>query len=237
MLPADLHGWTFVFDLDDTLFHEAEYVSSARREIARRIAVRYPDAGLTADEMVAVMDAHPFHGPGAFDALYAALPEDVRRENTVLWMRRVYRSHTPDLHLAPENEALLAVLAARGATLGLITDGRVETQSLKAHALGLGRFIPPERVSVSETIGKEKYSPLPFMRMESLTPDCARRVYVGDNPAKDFIHPNAMGWTTVQVTHPEGSDAIFASSPCDYPPSHLAHHRVDSLPQLLTLDL
>jgi putative hydrolase of the HAD superfamily len=27
-------------------------------------------------------------------------------------------------------------------------------------------------------------------------------VYVGDNPAKDFLAPNALGWTTIQVLHP-----------------------------------
>ena len=30
-----------------------------------------------------------------------------------------------------------------------------------------------------------------------------RFVYVGDNAAKDFIAPNAMGWVTVQVKRPQ----------------------------------
>lgn len=237
MLPADLTGWAIVFDLDDTLFLEADYVGSARREIARRVTARYPDVGMTADEMVAVMDAHPAHGPGAFDALHAALPQAVRDEATVLWMRRVYRSHTPRISLATEAEAVLSVLASRGAVLGLITDGRVETQSLKAHALGIGRFIRPELVSVSEAVGKEKYSPLPFERMEALTPGCSHRIYVGDNPAKDFIQPNAMGWDTVRLEHPADSSAIFGSGQPGYPPSHHARHTIHALPELLTLDI
>src|SRR3546814_18830215 len=28
--------------------------------------------------------------------------------------------------------------------------------------------------------------------------------YVGDNPAKDFTAPSAMGWRTVQITRPGG---------------------------------
>ena len=28
--------------------------------------------------------------------------------------------------------------------------------------------------------------------------------YVADNPAKDFIAPNALGWTTIQITRPDG---------------------------------
>ena len=31
-----------------------------------------------------------------------------------------------------------------------------------------------------------------------------RFVYVGDNPAKDFVAPNAMGWTTVQIVRDGG---------------------------------
>lgn len=236
MLPADLRDYAFIFDLDDTLFLEAEYVASARREISRRLARRYPDIGMTAEEMVAIMNRHPFHGPGAFDALHAALPEDIGHEATVLWMRRVYRSHTPGIELKPEVEATLATLASRGATLGLITDGRVETQSLKAHSLGLGRFIPLELVSISEAVGKEKYFAAPFMRMEALTPECTRRVYVGDNLAKDFFHPRAMGWETVRVTHPEDSAAIFRNEG-EYPESHYPAHTVSSISQLLTLPI
>ena len=29
-------------------------------------------------------------------------------------------------------------------------------------------------------------------------------VYVGDNPVKDFVAPNAMGWTTIQIVRDGG---------------------------------
>lgn len=232
-LPADLTGWAFVFDLDDTLCYEAEYVASARREIARRIEARFPDSGLDCEAMMAIMARHPFHGPGAFDALHAALPPHVGAEATVLWMRRVYRSHIPDISLRPEVEATLATLRSRGATLGVITDGRVETQSLKIYSLGILRFVERSRVSVSEAVGAEKYSPRPFVRMEQLMPECTHRVYVGDNPSKDFLHPKSMGWTTVRVAHPDDGPAIFADKASQYPASHQAEYVIDYLPQLL----
>ena len=236
-LPANLTGWLIVFDLDDTLYYEAEYVESARKEIAGRIASRYDDAGLTEEEMLEIMRRHPFHGPGAFDALNAALPPHIASEADVLWMRRVYRSHFPDIRLRPETEALLATLVNRGATLGIITDGRVETQSLKLAALGITRFVESERISVSAAIGAEKYSAKPFVRMEQLAPDCNRRLYVGDNPAKDFLHPKAMGWATVMLRHPQSGPAIFADRTSDYPESHNAEVTIDSLEQLLCVPI
>lgn len=232
-LPANLKDWAIVFDLDDTLYYEAEYVASARREIARRIARRYPDCDMTEEQMVDIMNRYPNHGPGAFDALEAALPPEVANEANVAWMRRVYRSHRPDIKLKPEVEATLATLLSRGATLGLITDGRVETQSLKIAALGLDRFIDRARILVSEAIGAEKYSAKPFERMELLTPGCTQRVYVGDNMAKDFLHPKAMGWSTVRLAHPAEGPAIFAAEQENYPETHKADITIDTLPQLL----
>lgn len=237
LLPVDLKGWAIIFDLDDTLYYEADYVASARGEIARRIVERYPDCGLGVDDMMSIMGRHPSHGPGAFDALYAALPPHVAEEATVDWMRRVYRSHIPEISLSPETEATLSVLKSRGAVLGIITDGRVETQSIKLHALGLTRFVDRRLISVSEAVGADKYSSLPFKRMEALTPGCTRRVYVGDNAAKDFIHPNAMGWHTVRMSHPESGGAFFAVDHDKYPPSHQAETVIDSLPELLCAEI
>lgn len=232
---ANLKGTAVIFDLDDTLYLEAEYVDSARREIARRIASRYPNCGLTEVEMTGIMNLWPIHGPGAFDALHAALPREVATEADVLWMRRVYRSHTPDIALRPEVESTLRELKELGATLGIITDGRVETQSLKLHALGLARFIDPALMSVSEAVGAEKYSAAPFMRMEALTPGCSRRFYVGDNIQKDFIWPNAMGWSSVMIVHSPDSRQLFGADIESAPRSHRPADVITSLPLLLDL--
>lgn len=232
---ATLEGTAVIFDLDDTLYLEAEYVDSARREIARRIASRYPGCPLTEAEMTGIMNEWPIHGPGAFDALYAALPADIASEATVLWMRRVYRSHTPDITLHPDVEMTLSELKNRGATLGIITDGRVETQSLKLHALGLSRFIDPTLMSISEAVGSDKYSAAPFMRMERLTPGCTRRIYVGDNLQKDFIWPNAMRWDSVMIVHSPDSRQLFAADIESAAPSHRPARVITALPDLLPL--
>src|SRR3546814_16357346 len=49
--------------------------------------------------------------------------------------------------------------------------------------------------------------------------------YVGDNPAKDFTAPSAMGWRTVQITRPGGvHNAVGPGVP------DLVISRLDELP-------
>ena len=189
------------FDLDDTLYKEGDYVRSARHEIARRISdsfgQQYPALADPA-KLVGIMEPHRLHGPGAFDALAAALPPEVEQAiGSVYGMVRVYRSHTPSIALSHETEATLRQLRADGATLAVITDGRIETQSIKVRALGLFDHIHPSLISISEAVGSDKHSPLPFLRIMAMAPAARRYVYVGDNLTKDFIWPNRLGWTTV----------------------------------------
>lgn len=233
MPHPSLSSTAIIFDLDDTLFFEADFVASARREIIRRLTERYPSLNPTA--LMASMADAPIHGPGAFDLLHQALPEDVRREATVEWMRRVYRSHTPDITLRPEVRATLQSLVERGATLGIITDGRVETQTLKIHALGLTEFISPRLISVSEALGADKYHPEPFTRMEALTPDARHRIYIGDNAEKDFLHPRALGWTAIMVSDPTNPRTIFRRPLDTFPEPYRPHHAVGRLEDILAI--
>ena len=200
------------FDLDDTLYKEGDYVRSARREIARRISAefghQYP-ALADPDRLVDIMEPHRLHGPGAFDALAAALPPEVEHAiGSVYGMVRIYRSHTPSISLSPETKAALRRLRADRATLAVITDGRIETQSIKVRALGLFDHIPPSLISISEAVGADKHSPLPFLRIMALAPAARRYVYVGDNLKKDFIWPNRLGWTTVCLADTAGENLM-----------------------------
>jgi putative hydrolase of the HAD superfamily len=64
--------------------------------------------------------------------------------------------------------------------------------------------------------------------------DGVRLVYVGDNPAKDFLAPNQLGWTTVQVKRPTTEHRrIHATAVA--PAGGEAHHQIASLDALETL--
>lgn len=169
-----------LFDLDDTLFPEIDYVHSAYRAIAARWGV----------ELLPLMLAAPSVAE-AFELVTATRP-DV----TITEVIGLYRTHWPGIHLPWQSLYTLAMLRNTGESLGIITDGRSVTQRHKIEALGLDRFVKPEHIIISEEIGGDKTTPLPF---ESISGRCSdeKFTYIGDNPAKDFTYPASMGWRTV----------------------------------------
>lgn len=177
------------FDLDDTLFPEIDYLHSAYREIASILSTKYAIA--EAECRNAMMN-------GGFDALMVLLDcMGIKHDEDVMWCVEKYRHHVPTISLSPDTEMTLTELKRRGYSLALITDGRVTTQSLKIDGLGLHRYFSDEDIFISEQIGVDKTTPLPFRIVMLRYPDAERYVYVGDNPKKDFFQPNALGWHTI----------------------------------------
>lgn len=164
-----------VFDLDDTLFPEVEYVLSAYKAIARRHGL-----DLLGPMMAAGSPAE------AFDSTGLPIGE----------VLEIYRTHRPDIRLPWSSLYTLALLHNAGYRLGLVTDGRSITQRHKIEALGLERFIEPQMMFVSEEVGEEKTGGKAFRHIMDMNPG-ARYIYVGDNPAKDIDTPLSLGWLPV----------------------------------------
>lgn len=217
-----------VFDLDDTLFKERDFVTSSFRVIAceadRRGIISYEKA-------LAILCAGRDGGMA-----FSSLAEEVAARApgcglTEEWMVNTYRTHTPDIKLDDATESVLAALRERGETLGLITDGRSNTQRAKIKALGLERFIEPRNILVSGETGFDKTHREPFDMIMMRNPAERCYVYVGDNSAKDFIWPNKLGWLTVQLDDADGVNIHPQSS--DRPAAFLPQRHIGSLSQLL----
>lgn len=210
-----------VFDLDDTLFREIDFLHSAYRQIAADLSCRYP-ALVSSVEAERVL----FEAEGnAFDALRQWLPAEVAEDQ--LWMRDFYRAHTPSISLMPGATTMLDALADAGYTLGIITDGRIVTQTNKILALGLHHWFRTSDIIISEALKADKLTDTPFRTLMERHPEIERWIYVGDNPAKDILWPRRLGWTTVQLKatplniHPQ-------------PPHPAPDLRIDSLADLFS---
>ena len=217
-----------VFDLDDTLFKERDFVTSSFKVIAREADRR----GIISYEKALAILCAGRDGGMAF----SSLAEEVAARApgcglTEEWMVNTYRTHTPDIKLDDATESVLAALGARAETLGLITDGRSNTQRAKIKALGLERFIEPRNILVSGETGFDKTHREPFDMIMMRNPAERRYVYVGDNSAKDFIWPNKLGWLTVQLDDADGVNIHPQSS--DRPAAFLPQRHIGSLSQLL----
>jgi putative hydrolase of the HAD superfamily len=194
---------TVVFDLDDTLYSEVEYCNSGLRATAGFIT-QTQATGLDQEEVFSVL-WDQFQQGNRSQTLNAALdtlgiPYD---EKLIRSLVLVYRKHRPRIKLPQESRRVLDELAD-AYTLALLTDGFLPAQRLKVQALGIKKYFP--HIVFTEQLGRQfwKPSPLGFQQLcQILSVPGLQMVYVGDNAAKDFIAPNSLGFTTIQIQRPD----------------------------------
>jgi len=173
------------FDLDDTLFKEIDYLTSAYGEIAAFVG--HPEL---APQMVKWYS----EGENVFKKLNQALDADIPIADYL----KIYRNHLPSISLSDGVEDTLNELKHRDITMGLITDGRSVGQRNKINALKLNRWFDDENILISEEFGSEKTDEKNYNFFVQRYPEHSF-VYVGDNPKKDFIIPNHLGWQTIML--------------------------------------
>ena len=173
-----------IFDLDDTLFMEIDFLKSAFREIADRLSSSEPE------ELYVQMIGWHYSRENVFDNLARQFGVD-KAELLV-----EYRNHYPAISLKSEVVDLLNSLQLNGYIIGLITDGRSVTQRNKIKALGLYKWIMEENIIISEEFGEQKPCDKNYQYFTDKYPN-EEFFYVGDNVKKDFITPNRLGWKSI----------------------------------------
>ncbi len=215
------------FDLDDTLYKEKDFVVSGRHAVAETIAT---STGLDGDILRRVMA----EGGDAFDAVLGFLAAKGIRDYNIADVLEIYRSHRPDIKLDPDAETTLNELCRRGIDIALITDGRSATQRNKISALGLYRFFAPDRIYISGETGADKHTPLAYMNVANSAGAPRRLVYIGDNPAKDFVNANLAGWTTIMLRDSRGIN-IHRQNLRDMPSIYRPRFVIDKMTEILNL--
>jgi putative hydrolase of the HAD superfamily len=215
-----------VFDLDDTLYPEREFALSGFRAAGRWAAAELGVEGLDADMARLFDDGHL--GKLFAIALGHKLPAHTPEQ--LAGLLEAYRNHEPQLALFEDAAWALSHFADK-ARLGMITDGTHHMQARKVAALGIApRF---EEIVYTHALGGREFAkphPESYERVErALGAGAGRFVYVGDNPSKDFIVPNARGWVSVMVDRP-GHRRIHAAAPVAV--GGAPQHTVSSLAEL-----
>lgn len=176
-----------VFDLDDTLYKEIDYLKSAYSEIALWI-----ESAFNKKDVYPLMLEFYNQGKDVFDSVNQYYELSIPIETYL----RKYRTHIPCISLSDEVENVLSTLFDRGCVVGLITDGRQITQWNKIKTLGLDRYITKSDCIISESFGYAKPSIEGYLYFQEKYPH-AEYFYIGDNVKKDFVAPNRLGWTTI----------------------------------------
>ncbi|MBW6528594.1 HAD family hydrolase [Sphingomonas sp. RHCKR7] len=193
-----------VFDLDDTLYLERDYVISGLTA-----AGDWARARLGLDRLGPMMVERFEAGARQriFDDTLAALRQPASPA-LVARLLAVYRQHRPRIALAPDAARYLA-RRDTGTAVAIVTDGFLDAQRRKLRALDLFRRGVRQAVC-TDRWGREAWKPSrrAFDHLEAAFGlSGALFTYVADNPSKDFVAPRQLGWRTVRIVRAGGLHA------------------------------
>jgi putative hydrolase of the HAD superfamily len=192
-----------VFDLDDTLYREHDFVAGGFRAVAERLGLASGhrsedihqfmmttlDTAGRREVMPAVLNAFPQSGLEMADVV------------------RIYRTHVPEIRLFVGYEQLLTELRVHY-RLGLITDGTPEVQRAKCAALHLADYFHCMVFTWEHGVEREKPHSFSFrLMLDRLDVAPAETLFIGDNYEKDCRGAHGVGMKCIQVRKPTSPDA------------------------------
>ena len=184
-----------IFDLDDTLYAEKDYIRSGYRAVA----TGFPQVVNMAQKLWDAFEKNQL----AIDAVLEA--EGLATIENKAKALQLYRYHIPDISLYSGVLDLLQRLAGCK-KLGMITDGRPEGQWAKIEALRITPYF--EKIIVTDELGGPEFrkpNEIAFRLMQqALDIPFPKMVYIGDNTKKDFIAPLALGMKAIYYKNTNG---------------------------------
>ncbi len=189
-----------IFDLDDTLYYEKEYVYSGFKDVCTYLGSKYSkDANELYKMAVEILEEE---GRGKiFDVLCSrnGFTENIKG------LVHIYRNCKPVLELYDDAKEIIDYAKNNGIKVGIITDGCSLVQWNKVKALNLDKIM--DKIIVTNDYGEGYNKPHEKSYNEMLEffyvkpEEC---VYIGDNPKKDFIGARKLNINTIRIIHSEG---------------------------------
>ena len=184
-----------VFDLDDTLYSEKDYVRSGYIAVARK----FPEVENMAEKLWSAFEKKL----PSID--FVLEKEGLLNEANKALALEAYRFQTPVISLYPGVREFLMRLK-KTKKLGLITDGRPEGQRAKIEALGIADLF--DSIVVTDELGGAEFRK-PCVRAFEITRErlgisFEKMIYVGDNVVKDFVAPEKLGMQSCHFQNPDG---------------------------------
>lgn len=173
-----------VFDLDDTLYNELDYLKSAYKFIAQHLEI------IDWKPLYSKMFSLYRSGHNVFD--FVANHYKIEIKTLLIW----YHNHRPEIELFDGVLEIMEGIRYRGGKIGVVTDGRSNTQRAKLESLGILKYI--NHIVISEEVGSEKPNISNFKAIERALSG-TDYYYIADNLKKDFIAPQVLGWRCIAL--------------------------------------
>ncbi|WP_373539644.1 HAD family hydrolase [Chamaesiphon sp.] len=215
-----------VFDLDDTLYSERDFVLSGFRSVAKWAALN-----LEIDPELGYTTLFQLYSEGVRNNTFNRWLEihQIDRPEIIPELLNIYRQHSPNIIPFADAIDLLKTLIG-SYQIGLVSDGYLAVQQRKWLALNLDSFF--DAVVFSDKLGRENWKPstAPFaLVLQQLQVSPPLSVYIGDNPRKDFLGARQLGMYTIQFKHP-ASEYGHIRPPT---PAHQPHLIAESFTEVL----
>lgn len=207
-----------VFDLDDTLYQERDYQLSGFRAVAEYCRLVYGR-----DLLRELLLWDESGDPDVLKQICVELGVPASCKESFIW---IYRNHFPEIALSDSTARILRRIQGLVASVAVLTDGRSTTQRLKLKALGLSSL----PAFISEEWGDSKPGKARFEAIQRQF-KADGYWYIGDNPKKDFLAPNELGWHTVGLRGDEHN--VHSQDTSRLSLAYLPKTWVDSLDQLI----
>lgn len=182
-----------IFDLDDTLYSEKQYIRSGYKKIAEFLNKNNAEEKLW---------GYFNDGLPAIDEYLNEIGMPEKKHDCL----SIYREQIPDIRLYDGVIELIQNLKDKGINVGIITDGRPEGQRNKLKALGLDKLV--EDIIITDELGGiqfRKPCDIAFRIMQNRWKIPYEQImYVGDNPDKDFQAPKQLGMRWKYMKNIEG---------------------------------
>ena len=186
-----------LFDLDDTLYEERQFVKSGFSKVAEFVEDKFK-----IEKKVYYKILIDIFNGGSRGKIFNLALEKVNvayEEDIIQSMVKIYREHNPKIRLTEDIKSLIIKLKEIY-SLGIVTDGYFEVQKKKVQALKLEELF--DSIIYTDKYGREYWKPNVFgykVALKNLEVSPEETVYIGDNPHKDFTGAKKVGITTVRV--------------------------------------
>ncbi|WP_220721080.1 HAD family hydrolase [Agarivorans litoreus] len=184
-----------IFDLDDTLYLEKDYVLSGFNAIAEELA----NYGISKDESYQYLyDYFDTKGrAGCLDSLLDTF-KHIEAMPTIEELLLLYRSHQPTIRLSELVKTTLTKIQNQGIKTAIVTDGLGQMQKNKVAALELEKYV--DHFIYCWDLGAPKPAIEGFkLALSKLQCPAENCILVGDNPEHDIKPAYQLGIYSIRL--------------------------------------
>jgi putative hydrolase of the HAD superfamily len=145
-----------IFDLDDTLISEKQYIESGFSYIAKILSIKHKisEKALYSD-MLKIFNEN---SRNVFNRLLDKYDINYSNED-ILNFVNLYRTHNPEIQFCSDVIPLITFLKEKNIKTGIITDGNAESQRKKLKVLNAYEIF--DKIIITDEYGKEYWKPHP----------------------------------------------------------------------------